>query len=232
VGLGGVALLLAFVLPPFLLKLAILLAAGAFVGLVLLPRILGPERARTALALFSLAVASMAVALVAGEFVVRLVFADVTTTNDNTSFFARRWRSGLSSNSLGFREREIDPEPAEGVYRIAVIGDSFTWGQGIDRSDRMTERLQALLDHTSGRFEVLNFGLPGRETVDHLRTLRDVVLPLHPDFVLLQWFINGSSGSSTTSKETTRVAARFPRDSFPRMRPRHGSVDIRRCTTC
>jgi lysophospholipase L1-like esterase len=67
-----------------------------------------------------------------------------------------------------------------------VIGDSFTWGQGIEATERFTNLVEASL---GPRYEVLNFGLPGHDMPQHLQVL-DGVLPLHPDFVLLQLFVN------------------------------------------
>ncbi len=88
-------------------------------------------------------------------------------------------------NSLGFREREIQPKRA-GVYRIVVVGDSYTWGQGLADEERFSNVLGALL---GPHYEVLNFGLPGHMLPEHVAEL-DVVLKLSPDFVLLQLYIN------------------------------------------
>jgi hypothetical protein len=56
---------------------------------------------------------------------------------------------------------------------------------------RFTELLEGRLNEQGDlRFQVLNFGRPGRDTVHHVELLESTVLPLHPDFVLLQWFLN------------------------------------------
>jgi hypothetical protein len=90
-----------------------------------------------------------------------------------------------SLNSLGFRERPIEPKDPN-RFRIAVIGDSFSWGQGL----RDHERFSNLLDTQLGaRYEVLNFGMPGHTMPEHVDEL-EPVLKLNPDFVLLQLYIN------------------------------------------
>jgi lysophospholipase L1-like esterase len=71
-------------------------------------------------------------------------------------------------------------------YRIAVVGDSITWGQGIEEGDRFSNLMQ---DALGPAYEVLNFGRPGNNMPDHLHVL-DQVLPLSPDFVVLQLYIN------------------------------------------
>jgi hypothetical protein len=64
----------------------------------------------------------------------------------------------------------------------------------------MTEKLEKELRDAGLEVEVLNFGHPGHETVDHVRTLRDVVLPLEPDFVLMQWYVNDVEGSDKSDR--------------------------------
>ena len=74
--------------------------------------------------------------------------------------------------------------------RIAVIGDSFTWGQGVSEDDRLTNLLQERLNDGAGGFEVFNFGLPGADTRDESAILSEVLSQAAPDVVLPQWFVN------------------------------------------
>ena len=133
----------------------------------------------------------------------RIVFRNVTTSSDNGGFFTRRWlRSGaVHINGSGFRERAFTATKAAGVYRIAVVGDSFTFGNGIAQPDRYSDLLQSRLpDH----FEVLNFGTPGANTPEH-RTLLSHLLPdIHPDFVLLQWYVNDMEDDDSAGRPSFR----------------------------
>ena len=119
----------------------------------------------------------------------RWIFRDVTTSSDNGGFFSRRWhRSGaVHNNSWGFREREFAESKAAGTFRIAVVGDSFTYGNGVRQEDRYSDLLQTELP---AKFEVLNFGVAGANTPEHLANIQRIVPRLHPDFVLLQWYVN------------------------------------------
>ena len=71
---------------------------------------------------------------------------------------------------------------------MAVLGDSFTYGNGIAEQDRFSDRLAAALSER--RVQVLNFGFPGNNWPDHVATLERRVLRLKPDFVVLQWDTN------------------------------------------
>ena len=139
--------------------------------------------------------------LIIGEVVIRNIFADVTTTADNSSFFARKWKEQQRINHLGFREREFSIPKKRGNFRIAVIGDSLTYGQGVDEDERFSNLLESKLRKFYDGVEVLNFGRPGAETGDHVVILKDVVTKIAPDFILLQWFINDVEGMGGMARQ-------------------------------
>lgn len=176
----------------FVAKLAILAAVLVVLTSLLVMRLFGRDANRKLWTTLFLLAISFSIAFMAAEFVVRFAFRDITTTADNSSYFARRWYNlhPPVRNELGFREHEVSRVKIPDTFRIAIIGDSLTYGQGILEDERFSNLLQDELNRLAGRYEVLNFGRPGAETDDHLRILDEVVLPLAPDFVLLQWFIN------------------------------------------
>ena len=139
---------------------------------------------------------------IGAEFVVRWAFRDVTSTSDNSSYFARRWQRTLRKNSYGFRERDFTLAKPHGIYRVAIIGDSITYGQGIQEQDRFSNLIEKELTHQNGKrgYEVLNFGQPGAETIDHLEILASPVLEAEPDFILLQWFTNDVEGHDKSER--------------------------------
>jgi len=56
------------------------------------------------------------------------------------------------------RDLERAPEPAPGVLRVALVGDSFVFGEGVPLEKALPARLQADL---GAKFEILNLGWPG-----------------------------------------------------------------------
>ncbi len=86
----------------------------------------------------------------------------------------------VAINSHGMRQAELPLRKPDGVRRIAVLGDSFVWGIGVADEDRFTERVAARLADV----EVLNFGVSGYGSVQHLLSL-DRVLQFAPDLVVL-----------------------------------------------
>ena len=143
------------------------------------------------------------------EFATRWMFDGIGTTADNTSYFARQWRAAEEGgrNSLGFREREVTTK-ADDVVRIAVIGDSFTYGQGIRLADRHTERLDAALGDA---FEVFNFGRGGANYEEHLVNMAVALDAADPDIVILQWLFNDVQPAGERRPRPTHLAGPFHR---------------------
>jgi hypothetical protein len=66
----------------------------------------------------------------------------------------------VSTDSVGARgSGERSPEPADGVLRIAVFGDSFTFGDEVATGETWAARLEDLLEKRGQPAEVLNFGV-------------------------------------------------------------------------
>ncbi len=95
-------------------------------------------------------------------------------------------REGETTNSKGMRgSREFPREKPPGVRRIAVLGDSFTYG--LDVADEETYCAQ-MEDVTSG-IEVLNFGVNGFGTDQQYLYWKREASRYAPDVVLLGFFL-------------------------------------------
>ena len=67
-----------------------------------------------------------------------------------------------------------------GEFRVAVLGDSFTWGLGAAYGERFTEIIEA----RNPRINVLNFGVTAFSPVQHMLQL-DRVFALKADYVVM-----------------------------------------------
>ncbi|MEM7587311.1 MAG: SGNH/GDSL hydrolase family protein, partial [Acidobacteriota bacterium] len=93
----------------------------------------------------------------------------------------------LSTNSHGFRDREITLEKPPGVSRLAVLGASMTMGSGVDDDAVYSRRLQSLLDAAApNRFEVLNFAVGAYKIPQMLAAFEADGRRFSPDVVLLR----------------------------------------------
>jgi lysophospholipase L1-like esterase len=93
--------------------------------------------------------------------------------------------------------------PVDG-RRLVILGDSCSFGWGINTPDTFFAKLDGLQRDAGAGFEVLNAAFPGQSAVAGEYMLRDLVLPLHPEFVVL-----GFTGNNAFRFSLVRDADRF-----------------------
>lgn len=90
-----------------------------------------------------------------------------------------------STNAFGFRG-DFDTPPGPGGHRYAVVGDSFTFGLGVNDGETFVSRLNTL---SEGRDRYLNFGVPGYSTDQEYLLLRRRVFDFSPHGVMLVTYL-------------------------------------------
>lgn len=96
------------------------------------------------------------------------------------TFARREFSYAVNINSFGLRGRETTLKKPAGTKRIAVLGDSFTWGIGANDDELYTTVLEKKIPGS----EVLNFGVSGYGPV-HYHLLTQKVLSFEPDVVVI-----------------------------------------------
>ncbi len=106
-------------------------------------------------------------------------------------------------NSFGFRDREWTVAKPQGVFRIAVIGDSYIEAAQVEREQMFGAQLEKLLNSqregSQPQVEVLSFGVSGWGTAQALQALRHHVWQFDPDLVLLA-FTSGNDVRNNSRK--------------------------------
>ena len=105
------------------------------------------------------------------------------------------------------RMRRTTPFPprAEGCCRIAVVGDSMTYGYGVEVDDTYASRLaEALAEDYC--VEVLNLGVNGHASEDVQRTLAEFLPRLWPDIVIYGICLNDFLPSGAGVNRTPRFS--------------------------
>ncbi len=92
---------------------------------------------------------------------------------------------------FGFNDKVRPEEKPAGVFRIAVLGDSFVWGDGVPYEVIWSHRLEDKLSQKyGGKVEVLSWGLRGWSTIDQFNFLRKNGLRYHPDLLIVGFTAN------------------------------------------
>ncbi len=101
----------------------------------------------------------------------------------------------VRTNSCGMRGGEVSRINVEDRYRIALLGDSFTFGWGVHEDESFAAVLQRELNTRSAarKVEVLNFGVPGYSTFQEVTSFLEKGGDFNVDAVLL-FFIDNDFG--------------------------------------
>jgi lysophospholipase L1-like esterase len=95
------------------------------------------------------------------------------------------------TNNFGLRGQDISIEKAPGTKRVILLGDSFTFGEGVKLEDTFSTQLQKIMSLSSDRpVEVLNFGVSGWQTRDEIIFLSEFAMKFKPDLVLVVYVLN------------------------------------------
>jgi len=104
-------------------------------------------------------------------------------------------------NAAGLRDaEEIPARKPLGELRVLVLGDSFSFGNGVADSDTYSEVLEARLRQRGFGVRVLNAGVQGYDVHQEADWLRSAGSPSSPT--------RSSSGSSRTTSCSARTRAR------------------------
>ena len=96
-----------------------------------------------------------------------------------------------SINSDGFRDHDFKVDKDPGVFRIAVLGDSFEEALQVELVDTWQKVLEGKLSNDLKRpVEVYNFGVSGYGTDQEWLTLKEKVWKFKPDLVILAFTTN------------------------------------------
>ncbi len=120
----------------------------------------------------------------------------------------------ITTNSAGLRSPEIPVKKPANTYRVAVLGDSYTFGWGVEQDRPFPRVMEEELNREQGdrRFEVLNFGVPGYATFQEVAEFLEKGPQFEPDAVIvyvisndfhLPFFIRDLNGDDPSSLVTS-----------------------------
>jgi hypothetical protein len=90
-------------------------------------------------------------------------------------------------NSLGLRDKEYSIEKPPHTFRILIVGDSFTEGDGVFSHETFSKRLEEKLQQGGKNFEVINAGVGSYSSLLEYLYVKNYGLQLQPDLVILNF---------------------------------------------
>ena len=142
----------------------------------------------------------------------------IQTPNHDGLFQGREFTVNIKTNSHGFRDDEYPFTKPVGSKRVVVLGDSFTWGWGVEHEEIFCEVAERKLEGT----EFLNLGQSSYGTTQEYLLLKKLGMQFSPDFTVLAFFPNdimdnfGQNPKRPTFMGTSKNQAFFVRARKPR----------------
>jgi lysophospholipase L1-like esterase len=93
------------------------------------------------------------------------------------------------TNSLGLHDREYPPGKPAGVFRVLLLGDSFTEGGGLALEATVAKQVEAMLNARGcrSRFEVVNGGVASYSPILEYLLLKTLAPTFEPDLVVVNF---------------------------------------------
>lgn len=111
------------------------------------------------------------------------------------------------ANSRGHRDQEFDLEKKPGVFRILVLGDSFTVGANVREEQAYPQILENLLNGRSQRrVEVINSAVGGWDPFQYAQYYEYYGKYFQPDLVLVGFFVGNDTYAQLADVEQTGTA--------------------------
>jgi GDSL-like Lipase/Acylhydrolase family len=111
------------------------------------------------------------------------------------------------ANSQGLRDVEVSLRKPPGVFRILVLGDSFTVGANVRQEEAYPKVLEKRLKSVYGpRIEVVNAGVGGWDPFQYAQYFSHYGYKFEPDLVLVGFFVGNDTFDDKTSVEQSNMA--------------------------
>lgn len=107
-----------------------------------------------------------------------------------------------AANEFGMRDHSIAVKSPD-VFRIAAVGDSYTFGWGVALSEVWIKRLEYYLREDGLSVEVLNVGKPGAGPWDYAAHASMALNTLQPDMLLVE-LLQGNDLMQSYSNDALR----------------------------
>ncbi|HMA33459.1 MAG TPA: GDSL-type esterase/lipase family protein [Chloroflexia bacterium] len=110
-----------------------------------------------------------------------------------------------TTNDQGLREDHTIGAPAPGSTRLLFLGDSFTFGSGVDLDQAFAHRLSGSTAADGSRIESVDAGVPGYGTDNEAAWLQTYGWALQPKIVLVGFFVGNDVKDTMLGLDKTMV---------------------------
>jgi hypothetical protein len=141
---------------------------------------------RVILVLISVGITLLALNLILGR-TSRYAVNSSMSLNDSINL---RNKTFALKNRHGFTDVNHDYQKPDSIFRIAVLGDSFIWGDGLPYEQVWSHKLERKLKKAYKNIEVLHWGINGWQTTDEMKFYTEEGYKYKPDLLIIGYVDN------------------------------------------
>lgn len=124
----------------------------------------------------------------------------------------------IKINSYGFRDYEYSFNKSSNTFRIIGLGDSHTFGWGVELDETYLKLLEKKLNENSKiKYEVLNLGVVGFNTRQEVELFKTKGLELNPDLIIIGFVVDDVT-ESIPPPFTDKLILDFKNSKIPLLR--------------
>jgi len=118
-------------------------------------------------------------------------------------------------NSKGFRDYEHAQKKPPGTVRILGLGDSYAFGARVKFEDIYLTQLERMLNarYPTRRYEVMNMGISGYNTLNELNLLKSQGLLYQPDLLIVGYVLNDAESSALQAPYKRKIKELLEKES-------------------
>jgi hypothetical protein len=141
--------------------------------------------------------------------------------HSNANYKTSEFQYSAYINSQGLRDKEYNIKKSSKKTRILFVGDSFTFGWGVENEFSVPKRLESVLNNESNKkeYEIINCGKGGTSVTDYVNTIETYSKIYKPDYVFIgflqlddlaqeyeKWFLDSLSFVNTKSEKEINIS--------------------------
>ena len=108
--------------------------------------------------------------------------------------------TNIKINSHGLRDIERSWDKPDGKFRILTLGDSFTYGDGVELNNTYAKLLENFLTADGLDIDVINAGVIGYNLYQSLIYFKTIGFKYDPDLIIYFFWIDDIGGANTAEK--------------------------------
>lgn len=116
------------------------------------------------------------------------------------------------AHPYGFNDTTISSVKPPGVFRIAILGDSVIWGDGLPDEERWSRKFEKLVKGDNPNIQVLHWGICGWSTLDQVKFLKAHAAEWALDYLLIGYISNDPDVKTIPQNHFQWNTYRFPRE--------------------